>query len=336
MNISFDSNGLKISFINHASLGLEIDKSGNIWYSSLTCLIITLYLSLSTLLIKEDDCKFVDALCFSNYLIFKSIFVILKNKNAVIYGAGGSLGGAVAKAFAATGARVFLSGRNIASVDKVADEIRSVGGKAETDQVDALDENAVNDHLKKVVDQAGTLDISFNLTSTEVIQNIPLVDLSMQNYISPITLMMQTRFLTAKAAGKIMMKQGSGVILSLTATPGGIGYPYTGGFAAACVAIENLTANLAAELGIYGVRVINLRSAGSPDSKVFKGAIEADPEGMGRVLGKMEADTMLKKLPLMNDIANLAVFLSSDLAGKITGVTVDITSGTTAGLNYRA
>ena len=261
--------------------------------------------------------------------------MILKNKNAVIYGAGGSLGGAVAKAFAATGARVFLTGRNIGSVDKVADEIRSAGGIAETDQVDALDEKAINSHLKKVVEQAGTVDISFNLTSTDVIQNVPLVDMDMQDYINPVTMMLQTRFLTAKAVGKIMTKQGSGVILSLTATPGGIGYPYTGGFAAACCAIECFTTNLGSELGVHGVRVINLRSGGSPDSKVFKGAMEADPEGMGRVLGKMEADTMLKKLPLMADIANLAVFLSSDLAGKITGVTVDITSGTTAGLNYR-
>ena len=261
--------------------------------------------------------------------------MILQNKIAVIYGAGGSLGGAVAKALAAAGAMIFLTGRNISSVDEVADEIRSAGGKAETDQVDALDEKTINSHLKKVVEQTGSIDISFNLTATDVIQNIPLVDMSMQDYISPVALMLQTRFLTAKAAGKIMMKQGSGVILSLTATPGGIGYPYTGGFAAACVAIENLSSNLAAELGIYGVRVINLRSGGSPDSKVFKSAIESDPEGMGRVLGKMEADTMLKKLPLMADIANVAVFLSSGLAGKITGVTVDITSGTTAGLNYR-
>ena len=53
------------------------------------------------------------------------------------------------------------------------------------------------------------------------------------------------------------------------------------------------------------------------------------------ILEKMEEDTMLKKLPLMADIANTAVFLASDLAGKITGVTVDVTSGTTGALNYK-
>jgi 3-oxoacyl-[acyl-carrier protein] reductase len=260
---------------------------------------------------------------------------MLQNKNAVIYGAGGSLGGAVAKALAASGAKVFLTGRTVSSLQKVANDIIAAGGKAAVDQVDALNEKAINSHLEKVVQQAGTVDISFNATATKVIQNLPLTNMTAEDFINPITLMMQTRFLTAIGAGKIMMKQGSGVILSLTATPGGIGYPYTGGFAPACTAIETLAQNLASELGVYGVRVVNMRSGGSPDSQVFKEAIAQDPGAMRQVLQKMEADTMLKKMPLMSDIANLAVFLCSDMAAKITGVTVDITCGTTTALNYR-
>lgn len=262
--------------------------------------------------------------------------MLLKNKNAVIYGAGGSLGNAMAKAFATAGARVFLTGRDLSSVQKTANEILASGGNAEVDKVNALDEKAINVHIEKVIQQAGTIDISFNAVGINVIQNIPLVDLSADDFVQPITLTMQTRFLTAKAAGRIMMKQKSGVILSLTATPGGIGYPYTGGFAAACCAVESFSRNLASELGVYGVRVVNIRSGGSPDSKVFKEAIENNPEAMASILQKMEADTMLKKLPLMADIANAAVFLSSEMAGKITGVTIDVTCGTTAGLNYRA
>lgn len=260
---------------------------------------------------------------------------MLQNKNAVIYGAGGSLGGAVAKALAAAGAKVFLTGRTIDSIKETEKEILAAGGLAETLQVDALDEKAINDHLSKMIQEAGTVDISFNATATKVVQNIPLVTMSADDFMNPISSMMHTRFLTAVAAGKIMMRQGSGVILSLTATPGGIGYPYTGGFAPACCAIECFAGNLAAELGIHGVRVINMRSGGSPDSKVFKDAIENHPREMEPILRKMEADTMLKKLPLMADIANLAVFLSSDMAAKITGVTIDVTAGTTAGLNYR-
>jgi len=261
--------------------------------------------------------------------------MILQNKNAVIYGAGGSLGGAIAKALAAAGARLFVSGPHIAPVQKLADEILAGGGRAEADMVDALDENAVSQYLDSIVQRAGTIDISFNAIGVKVVQNIPLIDIAVDDFMGPITSVMRAHFLTSTAVGKLMMKQGSGVILSLTATPGGIGYPYTGGFAPACSALESFSRNLASELGVYGVRVVNMRSAGSPDSRVFRQAIESLPEEMKIVLGKMESDTMLKKLPLMADIANVAVFLASEQAGMITGVTVDITGGTTAGLNYK-
>jgi 3-oxoacyl-[acyl-carrier protein] reductase len=244
--------------------------------------------------------------------------MLLQNKNAIIYGAGGSLGGAVAKSLAAAGARVFCTGRRLETVQATVDAILAAGGKAEADLVDAFDANAIQKHIQKI----GQVDISFNAAGVDVKQNVPLIDLEPKEFVDPITQTMLTRFLTATAAGRVMKQQGSGVIISLTATPGGIGYPYTGGFAAA-------------ELGVYGVRVVNIRSGGSPDSNVFKAALETDAENMVPVLRHMEKDTMLKRLPLMADIANAAVFLASDMAGMVTGVTVDVTGGTTAGLNYR-
>ncbi|RYZ15366.1 MAG: SDR family oxidoreductase, partial [Sphingobacteriales bacterium] len=221
----------------------------------------------------------------------KSSAVILKNKNAIIYGAGGSLGSAVSKAFADAGAKVFVTGRNLANVKEIADQIKAAGGMAEAEVVDAFDEQAIRSHIDKVLNTAGSVDISFNLTGTDVVQNIPLVDMSVSDYLQPVTLYMQTRFMTAVAAAKVMIKQNSGVILSLTATPGGIGYPYTGGFAPTCGAIETLCTNLAAEVGIHGVRVVNIRSAGSPDSRLFKEALENDPVLMNGVLQKMKNDT---------------------------------------------
>jgi NAD(P)-dependent dehydrogenase (short-subunit alcohol dehydrogenase family) len=261
--------------------------------------------------------------------------MMLANKNAVIYGAGGSMAGAVAKALARQGARVFLTGHNLGTVQKVADEIVAFGGRAEVGLVDALDSASINQHLEIIKAEAGTIDISFGAIDYKVVQNMPLVDIDVEDFVRPVTIAMRTQFLTAKAAAKIMMKQRSGVILSLTATPGGIGYPYTGGFAPACCAIESLSRNLASELGVYGIRVVNIRSGGSPDSRIFKEALEHNPDEVRPIFRKMEQDTMLKKLPLMDDIANVAVFLSSDLAGKITGVTIDVTAGTTAGLNYK-
>jgi 3-oxoacyl-[acyl-carrier protein] reductase len=261
--------------------------------------------------------------------------MILQNKNAVLYGVGVSLGGAVAKALAEAGAKVFLTSRRLQNARQVADEICAVGGLAEADQVDALDETAINDHADRVVARAGTLDVSFNLINLGERQGMPLVEMASDDFVRPVRTAMLTQFLTATAAGRIMSRQRSGVILSLTATPGGIGYPMVGGFGPACCAIEAFSRNLAAELGPSGVRVVNIRSAGSPDSRPFREAAAKGGEEVEGFFAQLKNDTMLKEMPLMKDIADAAVFLASDLAGKITGVTLDITAGTTSALNYK-
>lgn len=261
--------------------------------------------------------------------------MILKNKNAVLYGVGESMGGAVARALAIAGAKVFLTARNLENARKVADEIRAAGGQAEADKVDALNEQAVNDHADRVVKMSGTLDVSFNLINIEDRQGTPLVDMLADDFVRPVRTAMLTQFLTATAAGRVMLQQRSGVVLSLTATPGGIGYPMVGGFGPACCAIEAFSRNLAAELGPHGIRVVNIRSAGSPDSRPFRDAAAQGSEAVKEFFARLKDDTMLKELPLMQDIANAAVFLASDLAGKITGVTLDVTAGTTSALNYK-
>ena len=262
--------------------------------------------------------------------------MLLQNKNAVIFGAGGSLGGAIARAFAREGARVFLSGHHIEPVQQLANEIVFDGGKAEAAEVDALDEKQVNNYVSEVVKKVGRLDVSMCLIRTEDLQGIPLVDLPLEDFTRPIKRIMESQFITGTAAGRIMMKHGSGVILSLTATPGGIGYPHAGGFGPSCHVMENISLGLATELGPYGVRVVNIRSAGSLDSQVFVDAIEQGGEKAKAFIKKIEDDTMLKKMPLMEDIANTAVFLASNMAAGITGVTVDVTCGTTTALNYKA
>jgi 3-oxoacyl-[acyl-carrier protein] reductase len=260
----------------------------------------------------------------------------LEDKTAVIYGGGGSLGGAIAKAMARAGARLFLAGRDLSTVKKVADEIVASGGRADAARTDATNGGEVDGLIEEIARKAGRLDLSLCAIDYQVVQNIPLVGTNVEDFVRPTTIAMRSHFLTATAAGKVMMKQRSGVILSLTATPGGIGYPYTAGFAPACSAIECFSRNLASELGPYGVRVVNIRSGGSPDSRVFEEACERNPPEMERILRSMEDDTMLKRLPLMDDVANAAVFLASDAARSITGVTVDVTAGTTAALSHRA
>lgn len=257
--------------------------------------------------------------------------MILTDKTAVIYGAGGSLGGAVARAFAREGARVFLAGRTQSSLDTVAKDILALGGKAETALVDALDEKAITDFTDAVVAKAGRIDISFNAIGLEDVQGIPIVEMSLKDFTQPIHVAMQTQFLTAKAAGKHMIKQKGGVILSISATPAGKAYAFVGGFGPACSALEGFSRNLADELGPYGIRVVGIRSAGSPDSAVFLKAMEEEvkgPEPYNAIQALID-DTMLKKLPLMAEIASTAVFLVSDQASGMTGTFANVTCGTT-------
>src|SRR5882672_8827490 len=105
--------------------------------------------------------------------------MMLKNKVAVIYGAGGAIGGAVARAFAFEGAKLFLTGRLQAPVEAVAKDIVSAGGSAEAAEVDALDEQAVDRHLQSVIDQAGRVDVSFNaigIPDTKIV-GVPLAEM---------------------------------------------------------------------------------------------------------------------------------------------------------------
>jgi len=262
--------------------------------------------------------------------------MLLENKNAVLFAAGGSVGGAIARALAKAGAKVFLSNIHIEPVQRLAKEIIANGGKAEVALVDALNEKEVNDYMNELVKKAGSVDVSMNFIKTEDIQGIPLVDLPFEDFIRPIRRVSESHFITGTAAGRVMMKQGAGVILSLTATPGGIGYPTAGGFGPACSLIEKISLGLASELGVYGVRVVNIRSGGSPDSQPFVNALAQGGQKAVDFIKKIEDDTMLKKMPVMNDIANVAVFLAGDMAAGITGVTVDVTCGTTTALNYKA
>jgi 3-oxoacyl-[acyl-carrier protein] reductase len=259
--------------------------------------------------------------------------MLLEKKNAVIYGAGGAIGGAVARAFAREGARVFLAGRSRAPIEAVAQEITQAGGVAEAALVDALDALAVEQHLGEVVKQTGSIDISFNAIGIAHMQGMPLVEMAVEEFTRPIVGYMQTQFLTSTAAARHMIKQGSGVILTITAIPARLAIPNAGGFGVAGAAIEGLWRQLAGELGPHGVRVICLRSAGSPDAPGVGEAIRAHAEGAGISPEAFEASlaaiTLLKRLPRLAEVAAVAVLMASDHASAMTGAVANVTCGAT-------
>src|SRR5881628_3391909 len=107
---------------------------------------------------------------------------LLDGKVAVIYGAAGGVGTAVAKAFAREGATVFLTGRTENSLNPIAEEISSTGGVADVSKVDALSPESVKAHLHRVVTKTGKVDVSFNLIGTSVAIGTKLTELSDQRF----------------------------------------------------------------------------------------------------------------------------------------------------------
>jgi NAD(P)-dependent dehydrogenase (short-subunit alcohol dehydrogenase family) len=260
---------------------------------------------------------------------------LLKDKNIVIYGAGGGIGRGVARTFAREGARLFLAGRTRRPLDAVAAAVAADGGRAAVAHVDALDERAVDEHLRAVVAEAGSVDVSFNLIARGDVQGIPLVDMTTADFLAPITAGVTTNFITARAAARQMIEQGSGVVMTLTSGSSHGTAPMMGGTGPADAATETFLRYLAAETGRHGVRVVGLWTAGVPESF----SLEEDTNVSRRASGMTAADiegligpmTMLQRAPRLAQVADTAAFLASDRAAAITASITNVTCGLVPG-----
>jgi NAD(P)-dependent dehydrogenase (short-subunit alcohol dehydrogenase family) len=259
--------------------------------------------------------------------------MMLKDKVAVIYGAGGGVGGAVARAFAREGATLFLTGRQLAPVEVVAKEIVAAGGSAEAAEVDALDEQALDEHLQSVIDEAGRIDISFNAVGipNANILGVPLIELDVELFSLPITTYTTSYFLTARLAARRMVANKSGVIMTVTATHSREGLPLVGGYGPAQASKEALTRDLSAELAPQGIRVVGLRPQAMPETRTIKDAFEPRSQASGMNWEQWQqmlaSRTHPRRLMTLEEMANVAAFVASDKASGMTGTIVNLTMG---------
>jgi NAD(P)-dependent dehydrogenase (short-subunit alcohol dehydrogenase family) len=181
------------------------------------------------------------------------------------------------------------------------------------------------------VELAGSIDISFNAISLEDVHGIPVVNMQHEQFALPVFNAVTTHFFTATAAARQMAIQGSGVILALTANAGHHPYANVGGFGVACAAIEAFCRQLAVEEGQHGIRVICLRSAGSPDAPGVDEVFNQHAHSSGITRQQFEASfadrTMLKRLPKLSEVASTAVLMASDKASAITAAVINVTCG---------
>jgi NAD(P)-dependent dehydrogenase (short-subunit alcohol dehydrogenase family) len=251
---------------------------------------------------------------------------LLEGKTAIIYGAGGGLGSGVARTFAREGAELHLVGRTREPLDALAAE---TGGHVAV--LDALDERAVDDHVRSV----GRIDVSFNLIARGDVQGTPLIEMTAEQLNRAVTNGLTSTFITARAAARQMIAQGSGVILGLTSGSAKGTQPGMGSTGPADAATEAFLRYLAAEVGPAGVRVLGIYTAGVAETLTAERMAEVNPALAGvdpqMILQGLAAATMLRRAPALDQVAEVAAFLASDRSGAMTGTIVNATCGLVPG-----
>lgn len=256
--------------------------------------------------------------------------MLLQNKVAIVYGAAGAIGGAVARAFASEGARVFVTGRRREAVATLA---RDIGNSAEAAEVDALDEAAIEEHLDSVVTKAGRVDISFNAigVTDDKILGAPLAEMSLERFLLPITAYVTSYFLTARLAARRMLPNKSGVIMTVSALPARMGSSLNGGYGPAQAAKEALTRDLSLEFARHGLRAVCLRPHAIPETSTMREVFElkGKPAGMAweQFAGQLAGTTHPKRVMRLDEVANVAAFAASDKASGLTGTVLNLTMG---------
>ncbi|HTJ39542.1 MAG TPA: SDR family oxidoreductase [Dactylosporangium sp.] len=262
--------------------------------------------------------------------------MLLENKNAVIYGGGGAIGGAIARVFAREGATVYVAGRTQAKLDAVARDIVAAGGTVETAEVDVFDQPAVDKHADAVAEAAGGIDIAVNAVSVMHDQGTLLADLSLEEFMRPIDGFLRALFITSKAVARHMGRERPGVILTLSEPGAKLAIGGILGHGVSAAGKEAFARLLAAELAPGNVRVVNIRphavvdapAAGSYTKDLFRPAAAAGGQSVQEFLeGGLAQGTLLKRLPTLSEIAETAAFLASDRAGAMTGAVVNLSGG---------
>ena len=259
---------------------------------------------------------------------------ILHGKHAVVFGAGGSVGGAVARQFASEGAEVFLAGRTKSSVEDTTNQITEAGGRAHAAVIDALDDVAVNEYIDGIVKQTGRIDVVFNAVgplAKDYGNTKSALNLTTEQFMLPVNTVLRSQFITARAAARHMVKQHSGVIIFLTGGPAGAHIEGTTAIGAAFGAVESLTRNLALDVSPAGVRVVCVRSSAMTDSRTIQQSIDVVADTMKvskeQVMGRIASLTMLKVPASVADTANAVAFVASDRARMMTANVINSTGG---------
>ncbi|MDH5755877.1 MAG: 3-oxoacyl-[acyl-carrier-protein] reductase [Nitrospinota bacterium] len=240
----------------------------------------------------------------------------LSGKTALITGASRGIGEGIAQAFAREGADLYLVSRS-SPLDSVLAECRALGVKAEGSLCDVSDSADARRAVDSCVETFGKIDILVN--NAGVTRDGLLVRMKDEDFSEVIRINLGGCFNMSRAAAKPMMKKRAGRIINITSVVGAMGNAGQANYAASKAGVVGMTKSVAKELGSRGVTV----------NALAPGFVETD---MTKVLTDENRQLLIKSIPLgrfgsVSDIAGAAVFLASDEAAYITGVTLFVDGG---------
>lgn len=257
--------------------------------------------------------------------------MLLKNRTAIVYGASGAVGAAVARAFGREGATVVLAARRPGPLHELQAELRGTGAVAESMTVDATDPADIQRHLQAAAQRCGPVNLMFNAIPWGDIQGAPLAQMAFADFFSPILGSMTTWFHTGTQVAQHMARHGGGTILGITANVGRAPAAQVGGFGVACAAVDHYLRQLAVENGPSRVRVCWVRSPGSPDAPGVRDVWQQYGQEKGMTVEEVHhefaKDVPLRRITPLAEVANAAVLLASDLASAMTATLANATGG---------
>lgn len=243
---------------------------------------------------------------------------ILEGKVALVTGGGTGITGGVARAFAEAGAKLAITSRKMENLEPMKSLVEGFGGECLAVTADVRNYEEVENAVARTVEQFGKIDIVVNGAAGNFLCRAE--ELSANGFGTVVDIDTKGTFNVCRATIE-ELKKSKGQILNISATLHYLATPMQIHVSAAKAGVDAITRNLAVEWGPYGIRV----------NGIAPGPIE-DTEGMKRLLLPEVRDKLLKRIPTrrfgkINDIENAALFLTSDAASYINGVTLVVDGG---------
>jgi len=263
--------------------------------------------------------------CFIDRLEMK-----LKDKSALITGAGSGIGKSIAQAFALAGVRLAIADVNLNAAQAVAEQISSSGGRANSIQMDVANEDQVNAGVEQAAREFEGLDVLVSNAGIQIIH--PIIDFSFADWRKVMAVHLDGAFLTTRAAMRLMIQRGQGgTILYMGSIHSHIASPNKSAYVAAKHGIVGLAKAVAKEGAKYGIRS-NVICPGFVRTPLVEKQIPEQAQQFGITEEEVIKNVMLREtvdgeFTSMEDVAATAVFLASFPSNALTGQSIVVSHG---------